>query len=71
MEIEEVVMTSGAGEMVRVKLADCVSVRLPESVILKVSGVLLTAAVGVPEIAPVLAVRDSPAGKVPLVSDQV
>ena len=71
MEIEEVVMTSGAGEMVSVKLADCVSVGLPESVILKVSGLLLTATVEVPVIAPVLAVRDRPAGKVPLVSDQV
>ncbi len=62
---------SSAGVMVRVRLADCVSLVLLESVTLNVSGALLTATVGVPVIAPVLALRDSPAGKVPLVNDQV
>ena len=51
-------------------MTDFVSTGLPESVTLNVSGVLLTAAVGVPVIAPVPAVSDRPAGKVPLVSDQ-
>ena len=44
---------------------------LPESVTLKVSGVLATAAEGVPVIAPVEAFMVKPAGSVPLVSDQV
>ena len=64
-------MTSAAGEMVSVKLTDCVSTGLLASVILNVSGELFTATVGVPAIAPVLALSDRPAGNVPLVSDQV
>jgi hypothetical protein len=44
---------------------------LLESLTWKVSGVALTAAVGVPLMAPVEAFRDSPAGNVPLVSDQL
>jgi hypothetical protein len=44
---------------------------VPESITLNVSGVALTAAVGVPLIAPVEAFRDRPAGNVPLVSDQL
>jgi hypothetical protein len=62
-------MTSDAGETVRVKAALCVRAGLPESVTLKVSGVL--AAHGVPVIAPVEAFRVKPAGSVPIVSDQV
>jgi len=64
-------MTSSAGEMVNFKLTDCVSMGLPASVTLNVSGVLVTATVGGPVIAPVLALRDRPPGNVPLVSDQV
>jgi hypothetical protein len=44
---------------------------LLESLTLMVSGVALTAAVGVPLIAPVAAFSDSPAGNVPLVNDQL
>ena len=56
--------------MVRVRLMDLVWTGLLESATWKVSGVALTAAVGVPVRAPVEAVRVSPAGSVPLVSDQ-
>ncbi len=55
---------------VSVRLTLPVSAGLLESVTLKVSGVLVTAAVGVPVIAPVDP-KDKPAGSVPLVSDQV
>jgi hypothetical protein len=68
---ELVVITRGAAEIVRVRFTDWVCAGLPESVTLKVSGVLVTAAVGVPVIAPVEALRLSPAGRVPLVIDQV
>jgi hypothetical protein len=68
---DDVEMTSDAGETVRVKAALCVRAGLPESVTLKVSGVLATAAHGVPVIAPVEAFRVKPAGSVPIVSDQV
>ncbi len=64
-------MTSAAGEKVSVKLTDRVRAGLLESVTLKVSGVLVTGAVGVPVMAPVAAFRVKPAGTVPLVSDQV
>ena len=64
-------ITTVAGAIVSVKLTDWVSVGLPESVTLKVSGVLLTAAEGVPVMAPVEAFRLSPAGKLPLVMDHV
>ena len=56
--------------MVRLRLALCVSAGLLESVTLKVSGVLLTAVVGVPEIAPD-EFSDSPAGSTPDERDQV
>jgi hypothetical protein len=42
----------------------------PESLTLKVSGVWLAAAVGVPVMAPLDAFRESPVGKVPLVRVQ-
>ena len=64
-------MTSEAGEIVSVRLAVCVRAGLLESVTLKVRGVLVTAAEGVPVMAPVEAFRAKPAGRVPLVSDQV
>jgi hypothetical protein len=57
--------------MLRLRLTDWLCAGLPESVALKVSGVLLTAADGVPVMAPVEALRLSPAGKVPLVIDQL
>jgi len=57
--------------MVSVKLTDCVSTALLESVTLNATGVLVTATKGVPPIVPVPAFRDSPAGIVPLVRDQV
>ena len=63
-------ITTVAGAIVSVKLTDLVCAGLPESVALKVSGVLLTAADGVPVMAPVEALRLKPAGKVPLVIDQ-
>jgi hypothetical protein len=44
---------------------------LLESLTLKVSGVALTAAVGVPLMPPWAAFSDSPAGNVPLVSVQL
>ena len=63
--------TVGVDEIVSVRLAVCVRAGLLESVTLKVSGVLVTDVVGVPVIAPVEALRVKPAGRVPLVSDQV
>ena len=66
-----VVITRGAGAIVRVRLTVFVNAGLLESVTLKVSGVPFTAAVGVPVIEPVEAFRLKPAGSVPLVSDQV
>jgi len=55
----------------RVRFTDRVKAGLLESVTLKVSGVLVTGAVGVPVMAPVVAFRVKPIGRVPLVSDQV
>jgi hypothetical protein len=63
-------IASVTGVIVRAKLTDLVCAGLPESVTLKVSGVLLTAVDGVPVMAPVEALRLKPAGKVPLVIDQ-
>jgi len=42
---------------------------LPESVAVKVRGVALAKAVGVPPIVPVAEVSNKPAGRVPLVKD--
>jgi hypothetical protein len=67
---EEVVITRAAEEIVRVKLTDWEAAGVLESVTLNVSGVLATATVGVPVMAPVAAFRVNPVGKVPLVSDQ-
>jgi hypothetical protein len=44
---------------------------VPESVTVKVSGVLLAVTVGVPVIAPVAAFKERTAGRAPLVRDQV
>jgi hypothetical protein len=62
---------SEAGETVSVRLAVCVRAGLLESVTLKERGALATAAEGVPVITPAGALRVRPAGRVPLVSDQV
>jgi len=65
-----VVITRVAEEIVRVKLTDWEAAGVLESVTLNVSGVLATATVGVPVMAPVAAFRVKPAGRVPLVRDQ-
>lgn len=67
-----VVIASGATLLVVVSVSPVVAVSagLLASVTLKVSGVPDTATVGVPVIAPVDAFSESPAGKLPLVSDQ-
>jgi hypothetical protein len=66
-----VLITSVAGEIVRVKFALWVSAGLAESVTLNVNGVLTTATDGVPVMAPVEVLRLRPVGKVPLVMDHV
>jgi hypothetical protein len=66
-----VVIDREAGVTLRVRFTDRVKAGLLESVTLKVSGVLVTGAVGVPVMAPVVAFRVKPIGRVPLVSDQV
>ena len=68
---DRVVMVSGAGKIVRVRLAEAVCTGEPESVTLKVSGVAVTGVLGVPLIRPVAAFNDKPAGKVPAVNCQV
>jgi hypothetical protein len=64
-------MTNAAAETVRVREALCVRAGLLESATLKVSGVLATNAEGVPLMAPIEAFRVRPAGREPLISDQV
>ena len=64
-------MVSVLEAMVSVSVADALCAGLLESVAMKVSEVLATAVVGVPAMAPVAPFSDSPAGNVPLVSDQV
>jgi hypothetical protein len=66
-----VVIDSVAAAIVSESETDLLWTGLPESLTWKVSGVALTAAVGVPLMAPVAAFSDSPAGKVPLVNDQL
>lgn len=68
---ETVVMVKVAGLVVSVRTAVVFCVGLPASVTLKVRDAPETAAVGVPVMAPVDVFSDSPAGNVPLVSDQV
>lgn len=57
--------------MVSVRLTDLVWAGFPASVTWNVRGVALTVAVGVPVMAPVEALSESPVGSVPAVSDQV
>ena len=67
-----VVMVRMGGAMVNVRLEVCaVCAGDPESVTLKVSGVALTATLGVPLISPLAALSDSPEGNVPAVNCQV
>ena len=63
--------TVGVAEIVSVRFAVCVRAGLLESVTLKVRGVLATEAEGVPVMAPVEAFRVKPAGREPVVNDQV
>ena len=66
-----VVIVRIGGAMVNVRLALAVCAGEPESLTLKVSGVALTAAVGVPLISPVDALRAMPLGSVPEVNCHV
>src|SRR4051812_36593948 len=67
----DAVVRSSGGARVRGRLAVAVCCGDPEWATLKVSGVAVTAAVGVPPIVPVDAFRVSPAGNTPAVSCQV
>ena len=60
-----------AVEMVRLKLALVVCAGEAESVTLKVRGIALAVAVGVPEMVPEAASRFNPAGREPAVSCQL
>ena len=66
-----VVIVRGAGVTLRVRLTVAVCAGEAESVTLKVKGVALTTAVGVPPISPEDAVSDNPAGSVPAVNCHV
>ena len=57
--------------IVKVRLTDFACAGFSASVTVKVSGVALADAVGVPLITPVVALSDSPAGNVPEVSFQL
>jgi hypothetical protein len=57
--------------MVSVRFAVLVCLGVPESCAWNVTALLVTAAVGVPVIAPVEAFRFKPAGSEPLVIDQL
>jgi hypothetical protein len=63
--------TAGVAKIVSVKFAVCVRAGLLESDTLKIRGVLATEAEGVPVMAPVEAFRVKPAGREPVVNDQV
>src|SRR5882757_5381051 len=65
-------LSGGGGVVVVVSVSAAVALctGFPESLTLKVSAAPDTAAVGAPVMAPVAVFSDSPAGKVPLVSDQ-
>jgi hypothetical protein len=63
--------TVGVAEIVSARFAVCVRAGLLESATLKVRGVAATGAEGVPAMVPVEAFRVKPAGREPLVSDQV
>ena len=66
-----VVMESVGGAMVSVRLTLAFCAGEPESVTLKVSGVALTTALGVPLINPLDAFRVRPVDNVPAVNCQV
>src|ERR1035437_2560660 len=68
---ELVVMVSGGGAMVSVRLTLAFCAGEPESVTLKVSGVALITVEGVPVIKPEDAVSANPAGSAPAVNCQV
>jgi hypothetical protein len=63
--------TVGVAEIVSVRFAVCVRAGLLESETLKVRGVLATEAEGMPVMAPLEAFRVKPAGREPVVDDQV
>jgi hypothetical protein len=63
--------TEIVGTMVRFMPADLVRAGLLESVTVKVSAAGLAVAVGVPVMAPEVAFSDRPAGRIPLVKDQL
>lgn len=74
MGSEVVVMERGAevdAAIVKARLTDFVCAGMLESVTVNVSAVALAAAVEVPVIAPVAAFKVRPAGRAPLVSDQL
>ena len=60
---------AGTAVIVRMRVTNCIL--FAESVTLNVSDELATDCLGVPVMAPVEAFRDKPAGRVPLVMDQV
>src|ERR1035438_5668695 len=67
----EMVVIANAGPVtVRVRLAEAVCAGAPESVTMNVTGATI-AAVGVPLISPVVALRVKPAGRVPAVNCQL
>jgi hypothetical protein len=68
MELVEVFETA-LMESVSATVLVCAGV--PESATAKLIEVLVVAAVGVPETTPLVADNDSPAGSVPLATDQV
>ena len=70
-EVSPQLVVALAAFTVKLNVADCVCAGLLESVTLNVSEVAVTAAVGVPVIAPVDGFSVSPDGSVPLVSDQL
>ena len=67
--LEVVTVTCGLTVMLRFLVAAC-GAGVSESVAVTVK-FEVPAAVGIPEIAPVALFRDSPAGKLPVVTDQV
>ena len=64
-------VTVEVAEIVSVRFAVCVRAGLLESTTLKARGVLATVADGVPVMAPVEVFRVKPAGREPVVNDQV
>src|SRR5262249_49598648 len=66
-----VVIVSAPPEIVSGRLTVAVWAGEPESVTLKLSGVALAVAVGVPEMTPLVVLNDRPAGSVPDVNCQL